>query len=103
MTDAKLAATINFMLVRMQLRAGGWGLGLSYTLRSWSVDLSEVNSSSLAAFELVSGRNPFLDPGALRYYVNAGAALPPTPFVERKVLAARVWYDMAQAFACLDS
>lgn len=52
---------------------------------------AEVHSLSLSAFELTTDRNPFLDLGALRYYVNAGGAVPPTPFLERKVLAARVW------------
>jgi hypothetical protein len=36
--------------------------------------------------------NPFYDSGVLKYYEKAGGAMPPTPFSERQVLAAAVWY-----------
>jgi hypothetical protein len=78
-----------------QVKAGGWGLGVSFTVRV--VDASgggdvESPSSPLAIADLSSEKNPFYDPGALRFYEAVGAAMPPTSFSKRKVLAAATWY-----------
>jgi hypothetical protein len=40
---------------------------------------------------MATGANPFYDAGVPKYFAAAGAALPPTPLVKRKVLAAAVW------------
>jgi hypothetical protein len=36
--------------------------------------------------------NPFVDLGVLTFYSMVGAAVPPTPFAKRHVVAAVVWY-----------
>jgi hypothetical protein len=56
-------------------------------------DYSVVSSrGKLPLGDAATKRNPFYDSGALKYYLKAGGASPPTPFSGRKVLAAAVWY-----------
>ncbi len=45
----------------------------------------------VAARDLTTDANPLFDYGVLHYLRHCGAALPPTPFETRSVLAAAVW------------
>jgi hypothetical protein len=78
------------------VKAGGWGLGVSFTIRVNGLAGAAGGASSTVAnpilvSELCSERNPFFDPGAIKFYDAVGAAMPPTAFTQRKVLTATTW------------